>query len=93
LNQQGRNVRVVSMPSVDRFEAQEQSYRDTVLPPTVRKRIAVEAGHKDFWFKYVGLDGRVVGMQSFGESAPASALMKHFGFTVDNIISVVESIL
>ncbi len=93
LNQKGRNIRVISMPSVDRFEAQEQAYKDAVLPPSVRKRIAVEAGHKDYWFKYVGLDGRVVGMQTFGESAPAGALMKHFGFTVDNVVSVVESIL
>lgn len=87
----GVKVRVVSMPCAEVFAAQESSYRDTVLPPSVRVRVAVEAGHADYWYKYVGLDGRVVGMTTFGESAPGPELMKHFGFTVDNVVGAVKS--
>lgn len=93
LREQGKNVRVVSMPSSNVFDAQSPEYRESVLPSGVRKRIAIEAGHTDFWFKYAGLDGRVIGMQSFGESAPGGALFKHFGFTVENILSAANELL
>lgn len=86
-------VRVVSMPCTAEFDAQDSGYRDSVLPPEVRVRVAVEASHKDFWFKYVGLDGRVVGMNSFGESAPGNLLMEQFGFTVENVVNTVNAIL
>ena len=78
------------MPCAEVFDAQEAGYREAVLPSDVLARVAVEAGHTDFWYKYVGLDGRVVGMTSFGESAPAAALFKHFGLTVDNVVAAVE---
>jgi len=89
----GRRVRVVSMPCAEVFEQQDAAYREAVLPGDVRARLAVEAAHTDFWFKYVGLDGRIVGMSGFGESAPAEALMQHFGFTADNVVSVLEDML
>jgi transketolase len=89
----GRQVRVVSMPCAEVFEAQDAEYRESVLPSDVLARVAVEALHADWWYKYVGLDGRVVGMTSFGESAPAGELFKEFGFTVDNIVSVVNEVL
>jgi transketolase len=89
----GRQVRVVSMPCAELFEQQEAQYREAVLPSDVLARVAVEALHADYWYKYVGLDGRVVGMTSFGESAPAADLMQHFGFTVDNVVAVVEDVL
>ena len=89
----GRQVRVVSMPCAEVFEAQDAAYRESVLPSDVLARVAVEALHADWWYKYVGLDGRVVGMTSFGESAPAGDLFTEFGFTVDNIVSVVEEVL
>jgi len=85
LQAEGKAVRLVSMPSVDAFESQEQDYRDAVLPPAVRKRVAVEAGAADYWYKLVGLDGAIVGMHSFGASAPGGALMEKFGFTADNV--------
>ena len=84
---QGTEVRVVSMPCAEIFSAQDASYRDSVLPPALRARVAVEALHADYWYKFVGLDGRVVGMTSFGESAPGGELMKEFGFTVDNVVA------
>ena len=87
LTEAGRGVRVVSMPCAEVFEAQEAGYREAVLPSDVLARVAVEAGHTDFWYKYVGLDGRVVGMSSFGESAPAEALFQHFGMTADNVVA------
>ena len=93
LTQAGRGVRVVSMPCAEVFEAQEAGYREAVLPSNVLARVAVEAGHTDFWYKYVGLDGRVVGMSSFGESAPAEALFKHFGLTADNVVAAVEDVI
>ena len=93
LTEAGHQVRLVSMPSCDRFESQTHSYRESVLPSTVRARIAVEAGHEDFWRKYVGLDGRVIGMQSFGASAPGDALMTHFGFTAERIIEQAGELL
>jgi transketolase len=90
---QGKKVRVVSMPSTDVFDAQDAAYKESVLPSHILARVAVEALHKDFWYKYVGLDGRIVGMETFGESAPAADLMKHFGFTVDAVVDAVEDAL
>jgi len=93
LADKGVMVRVVSMPCAEIFSAQDAAYRDSVLTPSIRARVAVEALHADYWYKFVGLDGRVVGMTSFGESAPGDALMKEFGFTVENVISnVMEAI-
>nr|WP_298055394.1 transketolase [uncultured Halomonas sp.] len=86
LEQQGKAVRVVSMPSAYRFNGQDADYRESVLPKAVTKRIAIEAAHADYWYKYVGLEGRVIGMTTYGESAPAGDLFKHFGFTVDNVV-------
>ena len=92
LNAAGTKVRVVSMPSTNVFDAQDQAYKDSVLTPGV-KRVAVEAAHPDFWRKYVGLEGAVVGIDTFGESAPGGVLMKHFGFTVENVVKTVKSVL
>lgn len=93
LGAQGVAVRVVSMPCAEVFDAQDSTYRDSVLIPQVRARVAVEAGHKDYWYKYVGLDGRVVGMSTFGESAPGGLLMEQFGFTTENVVKAVDAIL
>lgn len=93
LSAKGHAVRVISMPSTSVFDAQDASYRDQVLPKTVTKRIAVEAAHVDFWHKYVGFDGAIVGMSTFGESAPGGALMKHFGITADAIVEAAEGLL
>jgi transketolase len=93
LKSKGVAVRVVSMPCAELFDAQDSAYRDSVLPPEVRVRVAVEAGHRDYWYKYVGLDGRVVGMSTFGESAPGDQLMKQFGFTVENVVEAVKAVL
>ncbi|TDO97595.1 transketolase [Marinomonas balearica] len=93
LTENGRKVRVVSMPSTNVFDAQEADYKESVLPKNVTKRIAIEAAHVDFWFKYVGFEGDVVGMTTFGESAPGGALLKHFGFTVENVVEKAEAIL
>ncbi len=92
LGAKGRKVRVVSMPSTCVFDTQEQAYRDAVLIPGV-KRVAVEAGVTSFWAKYVGLDGAVVGIDTFGESAPAGELFKYFGFTVENVVKTCEAVL
>ncbi|MGV8934801.1 MAG: transketolase [Gallionellaceae bacterium] len=92
LAQDGINVRVVSMPCTNLFDRQDQAYRDSVLLKGI-KRVAVEAGITGFWHKYVGLEGGVVGMDSFGESAPAPELFKHFGFTTENVVKTVKSIL
>jgi len=89
----GKGIRVVSMPCAEVFEAQEAGYREAVLPSDVLARVAVEAAHTDFWFKYVGLDGRVVGMSSFGESAPAGDLFRHFGLTTDNVVAAIEDVI
>ena len=86
LSAQGKKVRVVSMPSTDVFDSQSSEYRESVLPSSVRRRVAIEAGISDYWYKYVGLDGKVVGMNTFGESAPADELFKVFGFTVENVV-------
>jgi transketolase len=93
LADRGRRVRVVSLPCTDVFDAQDSAYRESVLPSSVGARVAVEAGIADYWYKYVGSNGRVVGMRSFGESAPAGALFKQFGFTVENVVKAVEDAL
>ncbi len=86
-------VRVVSMPSTDVFEAQDQAYRDSVLPPDVTARIVVEAGATDTWWRYAGLQGRVIGLDRFGESAPAGELFEHFGFSTVNVVAVAKDLL
>lgn len=93
LTAQGRQVRVVSMPCTSVFDAQDAAYKQQVLPVEVSARIAIEAAHADYWYKYVGLEGRVIGMTTYGESAPAGQLFEHFGFTVDNILAVAEELL
>ncbi len=93
LREQGSKVRVVSMPSTDVFDAQSAEYKQQVLPIEVTNRIAIEAAIADYWYKYVGLDGRVVGMTTFGESAPAGELFKEFGFTVENVLEVASELL
>jgi transketolase len=90
---QGRRVRVVSMPCTEVFEAQPPAYREAVLPAAVTRRTAVEAGVSDYWRKYVGLQGRVVGIDRFGESAPGGALMKEFGFTAEHVAKVTQEVL
>ncbi|MCI5105561.1 MAG: transketolase [Pseudomonadales bacterium] len=92
LQEQGLAVRLVAMPSVDLFQSQEQDYQDAVLPPAVRKRVAVEASASDYWYKLVGLDGAIIGMNSFGASAPGGELMKHFGFTAEHVAEVARSL-
>ncbi len=92
LTKQGNAVRVVSMPSTDYFDAQDATYKESVLPSSVTKRIALEAGISDYWYKYVGLQGAVVGMTSFGESAPADQLFEHFGFTVENVVAIANGL-
>ncbi|CAI1829002.1 Transketolase 1 [Serratia proteamaculans] len=89
----GRKVRVVSMPSTDAFDKQDAAYRESVLPAAVSARVAVEAGIADYWYKYVGLNGAIVGMTSFGESAPAEQLFKEFGFTVENVVAKAQALL
>ena len=93
LDQEGVGVRLVSMPSSDVFELQDQAYKEAVLPQSVRARIAVEAGISDFWRKYVGLDGDVIGIDQFGASAPGNVLMEHFGFTAENIVQRARELL
>ncbi|MDX7992669.1 transketolase [Xenorhabdus littoralis] len=93
LSAEGRQVRVVSMPSTDAFDKQDAAYREAVLPAAVSARVAVEAGIADYWFKYVGINGAIVGMHTFGESAPADALFKEFGFTVENVVAKATSLL
>ncbi|WLG96231.1 transketolase [Pseudomonas sp. FP198] len=93
LTGQGRNVRVVSMPCTSVFDAQDAGYKQAVLPLQVSARIAIEAAHADYWYKYVGLEGRVIGMTTYGESAPASALFEEFGFTLENILGQAEELL
>ncbi|WP_036773744.1 transketolase [Photorhabdus australis] len=93
LTQEGRKVRVVSMPSTDAFDKQDAEYREAVLPATVSARVAIEAGIADYWFKYVGMNGAIVGMNQFGESAPAEQLFKEFGFTVENVVAKAKALL
>ncbi|WP_025903607.1 transketolase [Tatumella sp. UCD-D_suzukii] len=93
LSGQGRKVRVVSMPSTDAFDKQDAAYRESVLPAAVTARVAIEAAIADFWYKYTGLNGAIVGMTSFGESAPADLLFKEFGFTVENVVAKANALL
>ncbi|WP_442110324.1 transketolase [Pseudomonas sp. NUPR-001] len=93
LTEQGRKARVVSMPCTSVFDAQDAAYKQSVLPVQVGARIAIEAAHADFWYKYVGLEGRVIGMTTYGESAPAAALFEEFGFTLENILGTAEELL
>ena len=93
LGEQGKAVRVVSMPSAEAFEQQDATYKESVLPAAITARVAVEACHQDFWWKYVGLNGRVVGMTTFGESAPGGAVMEYFGFTTDKVVAAVNETL
>lgn len=92
LTEQGQKVRVVSMPSTNVFDTQSSEYKESVLPAKVTKRIAIEAAHVDFWTKYVGFNGAVVGMTTFGESAPGNVLLEHFGFTVENVVNTVNAL-
>jgi transketolase len=93
LNGEGYRIRVVSLPCTDIFDAQDADYREQVLPRAIRARIAVEAGVSDYWRRYVGLDGVVVGVDTFGESAPGEQLMSHFGLTVENVVRAVRQAL
>ncbi|HCH2611731.1 TPA: transketolase [Vibrio parahaemolyticus] len=93
LTAEGKKVRVVSMPSTDAFDKQDAAYREAVLPSDVTARIAIEAGIADFWYKYVGFDGRIIGMTTFGESAPADLLFEMFGFTVENVVNTAKELL
>lgn len=93
LEKAGKSVRVVSIPCMSIFDAQDAAYKETVLPSSVRARVAIEAGATMPWFKYIGLDGEVVGMTSFGASAPAGELFKHFGFTVENVLETAKRVL
>ncbi|MBL0457976.1 transketolase [Aeromonas enteropelogenes] len=92
LTAKGRAVRVVSLPSTDVFDAQCAEYKESVLPASVTKRVAIEAGIADYWYKYVGFGGKIIGMTTFGESAPAELLFKEFGFTVENVVATAESL-
>lgn len=93
LASQGKHIRVVSMPSSDRFSEQDINYQEKVLPSAITARVAVEAGAKDFWYKYVGLNGRIIGFDRYGESAPAADVYKALGVTVENIVSAVNELL
>lgn len=93
LSAQGIGVRVISMPCCEIFMAQDPSYRNSILPPECRARVAVEAAHTDYWYKFVGLDGKIVGMTTFGESAPAKELFQHFGITTEKVIEAVQSLI
>ncbi|WP_318480795.1 transketolase [Photobacterium leiognathi] len=93
LTTEGRKVRLVSMPATDLFDKQDAAYRESVLPSDVTARVAVEAGIADYWYKYVGFDGRIIGMTSFGESAPAEELFKMFGFTTENVVNTAKELL
>ncbi|EKD7161603.1 transketolase [Vibrio vulnificus] len=93
LTAEGKKVRVVSMPATDAFDKQDAAYREAVLPSDVTARIAIEAGIADFWYKYVGFDGRIIGMTTFGESAPADQLFEMFGFTVENVVNTAKELL
>ena len=92
LEKSGKKVRVVSMPSMEAFDAQPLEYKESILPKAVRKRVAIEALSDFGWYKYVGLDGAVVSMHGFGASGKASELFKHFGFTVENVVKTAESL-
>ena len=93
LNEQGRRIRVVSMPAVNAFEAQDETYRESVLPAAVKARVAVEAGVSAAWYKYVGTEGRVIGLDRFGASAPAGVLFEHFGITAAEVVRTLDDML
>ncbi|CAH6820240.1 transketolase 1 [Vibrio chagasii] len=93
LTAEGKKVRVVSMPATDAFDKQDAEYRESVLPSDVTARIAIEAGIADFWYKYVGFGGKIIGMTTFGESAPAGELFKMFGFTTENVVNTAKELL
>ncbi len=93
LTAEGKAIRVVSMPSTDAFDKQDEAYRESVLPAAVAKRIAIEAGIADYWYKYVGFGGKIIGMTTFGESAPADELFKMFGFTTENAVNTAKELL
>jgi transketolase len=93
LTDQGKQIRVVSMPATDVFDKQDVAYREAVLPAEISARIAIEAGIADYWYKYVGLNGKVIGMTTFGESAPADQLFKMFGFTIENVVNSAQALL
>ena len=93
LDSEGTKVRVVSMPCTNVFDDQDAAYKEAVLPLAVTARVAVEAAHADYWYKYVGIDGRMVCMTTFGESAPGDVLMDYFGFTVENIANTAKELL
>ena len=93
LDTQNIGVRLISMPCAEVFERQPQSYKESVLPASMRLRLAVEAGVSDYWRKYVGLDGDIIGVDRFGASAPGEVLMQHFGFTVENVIQRAQALL
>jgi len=93
LTNEGKKVRVVSMPSTNVFDKQDAAYKESVLPKAVTKRVAIEAAHVDYWYKYVGLGGKVIGMTDFGASAPASQLFEMYGFTADKIAATVTELL
>ena len=93
LTAEGKAIRVVSMPATDAFDKQNAAYRESVLPSAVTKRVAIEAGIADFWYKYVGFGGKIIGMTTFGESAPAEELFKMFGFTTENAVKTAKELL
>ena len=93
LGEKGRRVRVVSMPSTNVFDVQDEAYRESVLPAAVSARVAVEAGVTGGWYKYVGCGGRIVGIDRFGESAPAADVFEYLGFTVDHVVETVEQVV
>lgn len=93
LTVQGVAVRVVSMPSTTLFDLQSDDYKQSVLPNSVANRIAIETSHQDYWLKYVGLQGKVIGMSTFGESAPGNVLLEHFGFTTKNVVSTAQALI
>ncbi|MBG9998363.1 transketolase [Pseudoalteromonas sp. NSLLW24] len=93
LTAQGVAVRVVSMPSTTLFDLQSDDYKQSVLPNSVANRIAIETSHQDYWLKYVGLQGKVIGMSTFGESAPGNVLLEHFGFTTKNVVSTAQALI
>ena len=90
---EGTAARVGSMPCVEAFDAEPREYRESVLPPATTARVVIEAGVTETWWRFAGPRGRVVGMHGFGESAPAEKLFEHFGFTVDNVVSVAREVL
>ena len=92
LAEEGAKVRVVSVPSTDLFDAQDAAYKEEILPSNIRRRVAVEMAATQSWYKYVGLDGAVIGIDKFGASAPAQTVIDNYGFTVENVVNVVKGL-